>query len=135
VWIASHGLRIWNASIDEDQFTMTPLTPLTTVPSLDALVSDPGKVATLPPEAAQALLIGLACLQPLLIQRALKGSNVLPASPEKFLTVAQVVAQYGVTEQWLYRHKRQLPYSQPSRKVLLFPEDKLRRWFAARKTS
>lgn len=102
--------------------------------TLDSLMANPGKAATLPPEAAQALLIRLACLQPLLIQRALKGSNVLTASPEKFLTVAQVVAQYGVTEQWLYRHKRQLPYSQPSRKVLLFPEERLRKWFAARKT-
>jgi hypothetical protein len=48
--------------------------------------------------------------------------------------VEQVVGQYGVTEQWLYRHKRQLPYSQPNRKILLFHEEKLRRWFASLKS-
>lgn len=104
------------------------------IPTLDALVSDPAKAAQLSPDVAQTLLIGLACLQPLLIHRALTGSNVPPASSEKFLTVEQVIAQYGVTAKWLYRHKRQLPHSQPSRKVLLFPEEKLRRWFASRKT-
>lgn len=117
---------------------MTPLTPLINVPSLDALVSDPGKAATLPPETAQALLIGLVSIQPLLIQRALMTGMNSPApataSPERFLSVAEAASQYGVTSAWLYRHKRQLPHSQPSRKVLLFPEEKLRRWFAARKT-
>ena len=115
---------------------MTPLTPLTNVPSLDALISDPGKAATLPPETAQALLIGLVSIQPLLIQRALMTGANSPAagSPERFLSVGEAASQYGVTSAWLYRHKRQLPHSQPSRKVLLFPEEKLRRWFAARKT-
>jgi hypothetical protein len=115
---------------------MTPLTPLTNLPSLDALVSDPGKAAMLPPETAQALLIGLVSIQPLLIQRALMaGANSRTAGlPERYLSVEEVVFQYGVTSSWLYRHKRQLPHSQPSRKVLLFPEEKLQRWFAARKT-
>jgi len=115
---------------------MTPLTPLTNVPSLDALVSDPGKAATLPPETAQALLIGLVSIQPLLIQRALMTGASSPAAgaAERFLSVGEAASQYGVTSSWLYRHKRQLPHSQPSRKVLLFPEEKLRRWFAARKT-
>ena len=45
--------------------------PLTEAPTLDELVSNPGLAATLPPEAAQALLIGLVSLQPVLIQRAL----------------------------------------------------------------
>ena len=114
---------------------MTPLTPLTTVPSLDALVSDPAKAATLPPETAQALLIGLLSVQVILFQRSLVGSGPQATGPsDKWLTVGEVVAQFGVTERWLYRHKKQLPHSQPSRKMLLFPEDKLRRWFASRKS-
>jgi hypothetical protein len=103
--------------------------------SLDALLADPAKAAMLPPEAAQVLLIGLVSLQPLLIQRALMGSDVQQATPERLLTVEQAAAQFGVSDRWLYRHKKQLPYSQPSRKVLLFPEEKLRRWFASRKTA
>jgi len=110
-------------------------TSLTAVPSFDQLVSNPGLVATLPPETAQTFLIGIASIHPVLLQRALMGPGTQPAGPpERFLTVAQVVAQYGVSEQWLYRHKRQLPHSQPSRKVLLFSEDKLRKWFANKKT-
>ena len=50
--------------------TLPPETPL-----LDALVADPGKAATLPPETAQALLIMLASIQPVLLQRALTGSR------------------------------------------------------------
>jgi hypothetical protein len=41
-----------------------------TPPSLDQLIQDLAKAAILPPEIAQALLIGLASLQPLLVQRA-----------------------------------------------------------------
>ena len=42
-----------------------------TPPSLDQLIQDPAKAAILSPKIAQALLIGLASLQPLLVQRAL----------------------------------------------------------------
>ena len=109
-------------------------TPLADVPSLDELVANPGKAATLPPDVARLLLCGLAGVLPVLIAQSSTGTTESPATPERFLTVEQVIAQFGVTERWLYRHKRQLPHSQPSRKVLLFPEEKLRRWFTARKT-
>ncbi len=51
------------------------------------------------------------------------------SSNVRYLTVAQVVGQFGVTARWLYRNKKKLPHSQPSRKVLLFPEAALQRWF------
>ncbi len=70
---------------------------------------------------------------------------VTPASPtlgaasvrscEQYLTVEEVVDRFKVTDKWLYRHKKQLPHSQPSRKVLLFPATALERWFASRKRS
>jgi predicted DNA-binding transcriptional regulator AlpA len=106
------------------------------IPTLDQLVLDPGKVLTLPPGIARTLLCGLAGVLPVLIAQSGKDSGKAdaPATPEKFLNVAEVVERYGVTEQWLYRHKRELPHSQPSRKVLLFPEEKLRKWFANQKT-
>lgn len=54
------------------------------------------------------------------------------ASHGKFLTVSEVVERFHVTPKWLYRHKKQIPHSQPSRKVLLFPEQPLLQWFQKR---
>jgi hypothetical protein len=51
----------------------------------------------------------------------------------KYLTVSEAAERFHVTPQWLYRHKKQLPHSQPSRKVLLFPEAAVQKWFASRK--
>ena len=52
---------------------------------------------------------------------------------DRYLNVAEVAERFHVTPKWLYRHKKQLPHSQPSRKVLLFPEDAIQKWFANRK--
>ena len=49
---------------------------------------------------------------------------------ERYLTVQEVVARYPVTAKWLYRHKKQLPHSQPTRKTLLFPEVRFNKWWA-----
>ena len=110
-------------------------TLLVDVPSWDDLLRNPAKAAQLSPDVAQTLLIGLVSIQPLLMQRALARPDPQAIAPsERFLTVEEAAAQFGVSAQWLYRHKKQMPHSQPSRKVLVFPEDKLRRWFTARKT-
>ena len=105
------------------------------VPSLDALAADPSKAATLSPETAQALLCSLAGVLPLLIAQSTKatGPAEVPSTSERLLTVDEVLKQYGVKKQWLYRHKKSMPYSQPSQKVLLFPEGKLAKWFANQK--
>ena len=55
--------------------------------------------------------------------------------PTEYLTVEQVCKEFHVTPEWLYRHKRKLPHSQPTRKQLIFPATALRRWFAARKST
>jgi predicted DNA-binding transcriptional regulator AlpA len=83
------------------------------------------------------LLCSLVGVLPVLIAQSSQhaGRADSPAIPERFLTVEQAAAQFSVSDKWLYRHKRQLPHSQPSRKVLLFPEEKLRRWFAGRKSA
>mgnify|MGYP001251445923 CR=1 FL=1 len=51
----------------------------------------------------------------------------------RYLTVDEVAARFHVAPKWLYRHKKQMPHSQPSRKVLLFPEQAITKWFASRK--
>ena len=50
-----------------------------------------------------------------------------------YLTVEEVVERFKVTAKWLYRNKKQMPHSQPSRKCLLFPEQGITKWFASRK--
>ncbi len=68
----------------------------------------------------------LACIQ-------VQASH--PTSPVEnghYLTVPEVAHRFHVTAKWLYRHKKDLPHSQPSRKVLLFPEGPIRRWFEKR---
>lgn len=56
-----------------------------------------------------------------------------PAETGRYLTVTEVCERYGTSPKWLYRHKRQMPHSQPSRKVLLFPEKSIEKWFASRR--
>lgn len=57
----------------------------------------------------------------------------LSPDPGQYLSVDEVARRFQVTQKWLYRHKRQMPHSQPSRKVLLFPEQAITSWFASRK--
>ena len=52
---------------------------------------------------------------------------------DHYLSVEEVAARFHVKPRWIYRHKRQMPHSQPSRKVLIFPEQAITKWFASRK--
>lgn len=60
------------------------------------------------------------------------GSKPIHSSQDRFLTVKEVSERFRVTKRWIYDHKDQMPHTQPSRKVLLFPEKKLQAWFASR---
>jgi len=62
-----------------------------------------------------------------------KNEGVQILERDRYLNVAEVAERFHVTAKWLYRHKKQLPHSQPSRKVLLFPESAIQKWFASRK--
>ncbi|MBK8278379.1 MAG: helix-turn-helix domain-containing protein [Nitrospira sp.] len=72
-----------------------------TLPSLEQLIQDPAKAAILPPEIAQALLIGLASLQPLLVQRALMGSSD-KVGEEDLLTIDQVATRLKLSQYRAY---------------------------------
>lgn len=56
-----------------------------------------------------------------------------PVGEVRYLTADEVAGRFHVTPKWLYRHKTQMPHSQPSRKVLLFPDQAITKWFASRK--
>ena len=76
------------------------------VPSLDELLANPGKAATLSPEAAQAFLIGLASIQPILIQRALMGT-LNGQENSGLLTIKDVAQRLKVSEYRAYELARQ----------------------------
>lgn len=83
-----------------------------------------------------AVLIGeLEKMKALAYGRMLQRDQPPPLQPDtgRYLTVKQVCERFNVMPKWLYRHKKQMPYSQPSRKVLLFQEQAVTRWFATRK--
>ena len=116
------------------------MTGPTDIPTLDQLIQDPALVTTLPPATVQALLPGVAGLHAMLsatltAQLKENGHTETPPPSDHWLTVEQASQQYHVSAVWLYRHKKQLPHSQPSKKILLFPEEKLAKWFASRKAS
>jgi excisionase family DNA binding protein len=74
--------------------------------SVDELIGDPAKATALSPEAAQALLIGLASIQPLLIQRALIGPQGREGE-DGLLTVPQVAAKLKLSPYRTYELCRQ----------------------------
>ena len=67
---------------------------------------DPGTVAALTPEAAQALLIQLAALQPLLIQKALTGTHNGDMAGD-LLTVPEVAQRLKLSPYRVYELIRQ----------------------------
>jgi hypothetical protein len=86
------------------------------------------------------VMIGeLERLKLLMQLRMLNGSPPVPIQnalgPEtgQYLNVEEVARRFHVTPRWLYRHKRKMPHSQPSRKLLLFPEEAITKWFASRR--
>ena len=107
------------------------------VPSLDALVADPSRVFQLPPDVARSLLGGVGGILPALIAQSTRdtGKAEPPSAPERWLTVKEASKMFNVSERWLRTHKDKLPHSKPSHKVLLFPEEKLRKWFAAHRAN
>jgi excisionase family DNA binding protein len=103
------------------------------LPTLDAVLIDPGKAVALPRETLYTLWLSALQVEKILVlQLATPPASVESMAPERWLTVEEVADRFGVTKTWLYRHKRKLPHSQPSRKTLLFPEKALTRWFANR---
>lgn len=86
------------------------------------------------------VMIGeLERLKLLMQLRMLNGSSPVPIQnalgPDtgQYLSVEEVARRFHVTPRWLYRNKRKMPHSQPSRKLLLFPEEGITKWFASRR--
>ena len=74
--------------------------------TLDALLADPAKADLVPPKRAQGLLIELASLQSILLQRALSGpfDN---GKEELLLTIPEVAKRLKVSDYRAYELARQ----------------------------
>lgn len=95
-------------------------------------------IARATPADCPPLVGELARLQAAAWTRMMQSTSPAPAATlaqqsGHYLTVEEVVEKFHVTAKWLYRHKKQMPHSQPSRKILLFPEGAITKWFASRK--
>ncbi len=87
---------------------------LVSVPTLDELAADLGKVRALPAAVARDLLPRLLSLQTALLAQALtldgNGHGGEGATEDRLLDVKEAAALLGTTEDWLYRHARKLPF-------------------------
>jgi Helix-turn-helix domain len=68
------------------------------------------------------------------IAKALSTNGRPPEQRGDYLTPEQAAKIMGVDVNWLYRHRRQLPFAHGvSKRLLRFDEAGLRRWMQARK--
>ena len=111
---------------------------MTAAPQLADLLSDPNRVKGLPPEVIAALRGQLAELDSLLLAKLVVPQNGRRESvakpPDKLLSAGEAAQFLGVTQKWLYRHAKQLPFVRRlSRKTLRFNEAGLFKWQATKR--
>jgi predicted DNA-binding transcriptional regulator AlpA len=106
------------------------------VPSLDELAADPGKTSELSVTTVEALLARCHTLEGVLFARLLaaRKNDHHPAvcEEDRLLTVAQAAKQLAETEDWLYRHARELPFTVRSGRHVRFSSKGIARYIRER---
>ena len=108
---------------------------LTVTPRLVDLVADPSKVALLPLETIATLRGELTKLDTLLLGRLLseaKGRTEAGVESDRLLTAREAAAKLGASQDWLYRHSRNLPFTVRMGRKVLFSEAGIARYIRAR---
>jgi predicted DNA-binding transcriptional regulator AlpA len=103
----------------------------------------PAVIAAAPTEALPALLteVGAALAQLAAAVVAIKAriltagdSTASERAPEGLLDVREAAARLHMSEDWLYRHARQLPFTRRvGRRAVRFDPEGLARWVAAQR--
>ncbi len=103
--------------------------------TLADLAGTPARVTELTPAVAQRLLLSACALVTALAARASEGQNGnLPHIPDdQLLTVEEAARRLGASEDWCYRHAKQLPFTvRLGTRQLRFSLRGLERWVQAR---
>lgn len=107
------------------------------VPSLDELAADPGKAASLTPEAARMVMVQCAGVLAALGCIAWTASGPEPVAPseperERLLTVADVAARLAIPKAYAYElvRRRTLPAIRVGARYIRVPEGALAEWVA-----
>ena len=98
---------------------------LVSIPKLADLVSNPQRVAEIPPEAIAAMRGELARLDTLLLTRLFSGDNSKMETGrdgDRLLSTKEAAAKLGTSADWLYRHSRTLPFVVHIGRKVLFSE-------------
>ena len=108
---------------------------LNVIPKLVDLVDDPSKVSDVRREDVAALRGKLAELDTLLLGRLLQSGNGQaehPADGDRLLDTREAAAKLGSSEDYLYRHSRNLPFTVHMGRKLRFSEAGIQRYIRQR---
>jgi predicted DNA-binding transcriptional regulator AlpA len=106
----------------------------TPVPTLDDIAANPDRASELAPTTAAGLLVRLVGVQTVLLSRALAdgkegGGNT---GEDRLLTVTEAATVLSQTEDWLYRHAKQLPFTVRVGNSLRFSSAGIAKWIRTR---
>jgi excisionase family DNA binding protein len=76
---------------------------------LDDIARDPGKASTLPAAVRRALIVQAAAVLAALAAGMVPDSHQ-DTLPDRLLTVKEAADRLGLSEDYLYRHARTLPF-------------------------
>lgn len=108
---------------------------LVPVPKLAELITDPGKVSLLPPEAIPGLLGDLERLKATLWARlSLPQANAhgTGENGDRLLSAREAAAKLGASQDYLYRHSSKLPFTVRMGRKVLFSEAGIERYIRQR---
>jgi excisionase family DNA binding protein len=103
--------------------------------SIDALMSDPGRLKEITPETALDCLVRLVGLQSLLLSRALSNGALaqpIRASEDRLLTIPEVAERLAVPVPYAYElaRKGELPTVRVGKKYVRVPLLSFEKWLA-----
>jgi helix-turn-helix protein len=104
-------------------------------PTLDLVARDPDCLAGQPSEVLVKLMAQIAAAQSAVVARLLApATGATKAEPDEMLTVQEASKLIRRDRQWIWRHKKSLPFvKQISGKSLLVSKNGLESWLASRR--
>ena len=109
------------------------MSELRTLPTLDEVAQHPERATELPPELLKALLVKHASVGTILLGALLVAAeNGKPPEADVLLNVEAAAKRLATTEDWLYRHARQLPFTVRQGRSLRFSAAGIERYIRAR---